>query len=389
MLIPVIAICLLLIGTHDSRSAILELVPTPVLLHDQAQQDAPLRPMYIRFHPRFYKEYGEAGLSSTLYLQNPNQMPGNYVLEFYDCVSGTLVFPPAPPIWVISPGVTRVAGPDDLPDLPPGCYGLVVTSDTDLAHASLVEDTWNGGPATDKLAAHSGVAREEAVATLRFGPLLKGEVNAKAHIWNTTNYASATLTVSAYDAAGKQITLPPCTAAPMAQCTYDTLTLTQLPSSFVGTLVVQSIGGSVMGLMSLDSTSGDFNEYRKPLKAGAPEVCLPRVLKQVKEVGVARTTILFVANSASQTAGVNLVFYDGAGTPVAAASQSFNLASNGSRYLNLKDLDTLPDGAWAVCATGGQSLALSVLRSRWDIGLYRLGRLATEGMDALEPGRST
>lgn len=97
MLIPVIAICLLLIGTHDSRSAILELVPTPVLLHDQAQQDAPLRPMYIRFHPRFYKEYGEAGLSSTLYLQNPNQMPGNYVLEFYDCVSGTLVFPPRSP----------------------------------------------------------------------------------------------------------------------------------------------------------------------------------------------------------------------------------------------------------------------------------------------------
>lgn len=359
-LIFIVAVCMLLLSTSDSRSAAqeqpLDLAPQRV----QAQPDAPLKPMYIRFHPRFYKEYGEAGLSSTLYLQNSSQIHGTYVLEFYDCVSGDLVFPPAPPIWTIAPGVTRVAGPGDFPDLPPGCYGLVITSDTNLAHASLVEDTWNGGPAADKLATYPGFASAEAASGLRFGPLLKGKVNSTVHIWNVSNYASTTLTANAYDAAGVQTALPACTAAPLAQCTYDASALTQLAPSFVGTLVIQSTGGSVMGVMALDSTSGDFDEYRKPLTPGASEVCLPRVLKHVNEGGMTRSTTLFLANTANQVSNVNLVFYKGNGTP-SAADQNFSLAANGSRYLRLVDIEQLGDGVWSVCASGTQPVTMEEL----------------------------
>jgi hypothetical protein len=235
---------------------------------------------------------------------------------------------------------------------------LVITSDTRLAHASLVEDTWNGDSATDKLATQAGFAWEEAGSNLRFGPLLKGEINSTVHIWNITNYASVTLTANAYDATGFPIALPPCTAAPMAQCTYDAATLTQLPSSFVGALVIEATGGSVLGIMALNNVSGDINEYRRPLTTAAAEACLPRVLKHVNEGGVMRSTTLFVANSANQAANVNLAFYDQAGTPVVAASQGFSLTANGSRYLRLVDLETLPDGIWAVCAGGNRPLAL-------------------------------
>ncbi len=354
LLIPVFAVCLLLTGAHDSRSAVPVPATGPRPVHVQAQPDAQLPSIY--FHPRFYKDDGETGRSSTLYLQNPNPMPGIYVLEFYDCSSGALVFPPAPPTWDISPGATRVAGPRDFPDLPSGCYGLVVVSDTDLAHASLVEET-RSGAAADRLATHPGFARAEAASELRFGPLLKGEVASTVHIWNVTDYASATLTANAYDEAGDPTALPSFTLAPLAQGSY---TLTQLSPSFTGTLVIQSTGGSAMGLMALESTSGATNEYRKPLAAGATEVCLPRVLKHVNEGGVTRSTALFVANTTGQAANVRLRFYEENGAPL-PADQDLTLAANGSRYLRLADIAQLGDGIWSVCASGNRPVAIEEL----------------------------
>jgi hypothetical protein len=220
-----------------------------------------------------------------------------------------------------------------------------------------VEDTWNGGPATDKLATYPGFAEEEAASGLRFGPLLRGEINSTVHVWNVTNYASVTLTANAYDEAGVQIALPSFTLAPYAQGSY---TLTQLLPSFVGTLAIQSTGGSVMGIMALDSQSGAINEYRKPLAIGATEVCLPRVLKHVNEGGVARSTTLFMASTANQASKVNLVFYKGNGTP-SAAKQEFSLAANGSRYLKLVDIEQLDDGVWSVCASGTQQVTVEEL----------------------------
>jgi hypothetical protein len=39
---------------------------------EEIQPDAPLRPAYRLFHPRFYKAYGASGLNSTLSVQNPS-----------------------------------------------------------------------------------------------------------------------------------------------------------------------------------------------------------------------------------------------------------------------------------------------------------------------------
>ncbi len=357
LLIPVVAICLLLTAAHDSRSAIEEQPLDLAPIHVQAQPDAPLIPMYIRFHPRFYKEYGATGWSSTLYVQNSGQGWGTYVLEFRDCVSGTFVYLSD---WTIPPGVTRVAGPGDFPDLPPGCYSLIITSDTYLAHASLVEDTWNGGSAADTLATYPGFAEEEAASELRFGPLLKGDVNSTVHIWNASYYASVTLTANAYDASGVKIVLPSCALAPYAQCSYNASTLAQLPPSFVGTLVIQATGRSIMGLMDLDSPSGDTSEYRKPLAPGATSVCLPRALRHVNEGGMTCSTTVFVANTANQASNVDLAFYGQTGAP-ATLYYSFSLAANGSRYLRLVDLAQLGDGIWSVCASGTQPVTLEEL----------------------------
>jgi hypothetical protein len=360
LLIPVVAVCLLLVLVRNSRSAVQGQVPDAAPPRAQAQLDAPLIPAYFLYHPRFYKEYGSEGLNSTVYVQNPQPFPPmNVVLEFYRCDSGALVLIPAP--WTILPRETRVAGPSNFPDLAPGCYGLVMSSDVDLTYASVVEDTWSAGSATDKLATHTGFAREDAHSGLRFGPFLKGDVNSTVVIWNAFSYgAEAAMTASAYTASGAQIDLPLCTVAPFGQCTYDASSLAELTAPFTGTLVIQSAYSSV-GIMALGSTTGDVNEYRTPLETNATAACLPRVLKHVNEGGVKRSTNVFVANSTDAVAHATVVFYGSNGIPVENAGQDFYLAANGSQYLKLTEMDDLPSGIWSVCASGDRALAMEEL----------------------------
>jgi hypothetical protein len=380
LLIPLMAACLLLVSARESRSAVQGLAPEVTPPRVWAQPNAPMGQAFFLFHPRFYKEYGARGLSSTLYVQNPNETSGTYTLDFYDCDSGDHLWFADP--WTIAPHETQVAGPDDFGGLDPGCYGLVMASDVNLAYASVVEDAWSGGSATDKLATHTGFAEEEAGSNLRFGPFLRGEVNSTVVVWNIGRGGTAAVTATAYDESGSQILLPPCTADPYAECTYLASDLTKSSTPFTGTLVIQSIGGSVVGIMALNSTSGDVNEYRKPLVAGATGACLPRVFKHVNEGGVVRSTTLFVANSGAGSSDVTLVFYDSNGVPAENASQDFNLEANGSRYLELKEVDDLPSGAWSVCASGELPLAMEEL-TREDSPVTSPASSATHGVTGL------
>jgi hypothetical protein len=384
LLISLGVACLLLVSARDSHGAIQGQVPDPAHPRVLVQPNAALIPVYHLYHPRFYKEYGDLGLSSTLYVQNPNEMPATYSFDFFDCTSGTLVTTST--TWQIPPRGTRVAGPGDFTDLAPGCYGLVISTDQPLApFASVVEDTWSAGPAVDKLATHTGFA--EAASNLRFGPFLKGDVNSTVVIWNVNYISDSTVTATAYGASGSQIDLPSCTISPYAQCIFDASALENLPEAFTGVLVIHSTGGADVGIMALDSTSGDFNEYRKPLEAGASVACVPRVLKHVNEGGVARSTAIFVANSTSQAADANLVFYGSDGAPFTAADQSFTLAANGSRYLELAELAGIPDGTWSVCASGDRPLAMEELTHEDSLSAY-LTSSATHGVTRLGLGNT-
>jgi hypothetical protein len=374
LLVPVVVACLLLVGARDSRGAV------PVRAADLANSYAPLIPAYFLYHPRFYKEYGSDGLNSTLYVQNPQMAPVAVQPDFYDCDSGVRV---SMSPWFMDPLTTKAVTPEDLPGLAPGCYGLVLVSDGNLAYASVVEDRW-GGPAIDRLATHRGFTRDEPSSSLRFGPFLKGDVNSTVHIWNISNTGTGAVTAGAYSELGSPIDLdlPACTVGPYAQCTYDASDLPGLTAPFTGTLAINSTGGTFVGIMALSSAAGDVNEYRTPLEANAADACLPRVLKHVNEGGSMRSTSVFVANSGAEAADVALEFYDSDGKPVEKASKDFTLAGNGSRYLSLADLDTLPKGTWSACARGDRPLALEEL-TQIDSPFALLASSGTHGVTGL------
>jgi hypothetical protein len=100
------------------------------------------------------------------------------------------------------------------------------------------------------------------------------------------------------------------------------------------------------------------HEMQGALDVSSPWLALPRVLKNVAGVGGPRSSTLFAANTGSAPGNITLRFVDASGA-VKATSTHTAVPPQGFVTLDVRTLDALPDGSYAVVADAIQPFALS------------------------------
>ncbi|MFQ5576135.1 MAG: FG-GAP-like repeat-containing protein, partial [Anaerolineae bacterium] len=305
------------------------------------------------YHPLYYRNY--AGLTSTLFLQNPNPASANVVVTAYDS-SGA---PQANLNFALAPNGGQIVPDSDFTALASGSYSLIVSAGQPLES---VVNLYGGG--RDRLATYRGVSGGSTVQY--FGPFYKpagiGGSSSNLLLWNIGT-AGANVTAQFYDPAGSFAFSQNYAIPPDGQLSLTAAGLTGLPDGFSGQAVI-SADQPFVGLLSTGSGAG-VNFLDGPLGAGAPDAALIRALKNQNEAGDPRTTTLFVANLDTQSTDVTLGYKDAAGTIVHSAT--FTLPPFGSTSLNLAaDNALLSNNVWAatvISNTAGQALGISEMSS--------------------------
>jgi hypothetical protein len=301
---------------------------------------------YRLYHLSFYK----GDTTSTLYLQNPNNMPAGIELIFYDNSGGAA----ANVADTIPARGTLVVPADSVARLPDGHYSLIVDSDQPVKSVVHVRRP-GAGVTSDKLGVYRGTGSEEAATIQYFGPFYKisGGLNSDLLVLNVGS-TSAQVDALFLKGDGSTATAASATVVPGGQFAFVGPNLLDLPEGFLGWVKVIA-SQPVVGLLT--QYSAKVYRLQGPLRIQGTYAYLPRALKEVDEGSGPRTTTLLVANTESSEANATLYYYTADGMP--DYSPPLNLPASGAATIDLRAEGNLTsDSIRANVLTGDQPLVI-------------------------------
>jgi uncharacterized repeat protein (TIGR01451 family) len=293
-------------------------------------------------HPFFMKEY--YGYNSHIYIQNPNTDSATVNLTFYDPSGTTYSFDST-----LSPKETWAISGASLAQIPEGYFGnLIISSDQVVESVNKTDKTVTNG---DELTSFR--AARTATTSQAFGPFYKGvSLQSGLGILNVGG-TNATVSAEFFDMGGALVATENLTLLPLAQGSLFSVLLDQLPDGFQGWVHVTSDQPVVGYLQQTNTTVPEaFQTY-----PALTDVHMPRVLKSVDEGNGARSTTLFVGNTATTVASTTLSYLNRDGT--VAYTSSLSLPALNGTVIDLENETHLADeGIWAVTLDGAASMVL-------------------------------
>ncbi len=278
--------------------------------------------------------YNEAGISSTLTIQNVGSSVTTVTVTFIGSSSGETVNYKAALSAFGSVSLT----PADVFGLEADTYGVAIQS-TPHPIESVVRHTLRSR--SDNLAAIRGI--DERDTALNFAAFTE---NDGLSVLNSSLAQTATVTASFYGTGGL-ITTALRTIAPAGSANFFDDSL-DLPNDFVGWTEITA-DQPLIGLFTQRGASDNVFESVGPTES-ATEVTFPRAFKGVEQGGVSRTSRLFVANTGNSQTAVTVTFYSTDGAVV--DTNTLDLEAKSGAIIDLATQSALTKGQTYVVAAG-------------------------------------
>ncbi len=286
--------------------------------------------------------YNEAGISSTLTIQNVGSSVTTVTVTFIGSSSGETVNYKAALSAFGSVSLT----PADVFGLEADTYGVAIQS-TPHPIESVVRHTLRSR--SDNLAAIRGI--DERDTALNFAAFTE---NDGLSVLNSSLAQTATVTASFYGTGGL-ITTALRTIAPAGSANFFDDSL-DLPNDFVGWTEITA-DQPLIGLFTQRGASDNVFESVGPTES-ATEVTFPRAFKGVEQGGVSRTSRLFVANTGNSQTAVTVTFYSTDGAVV--DTNTLDLEAKSGAIIDLATQSALTKGqTYVVAANAANPLLIA------------------------------